>query len=157
MTQPAPLHRFDDGDVPVVAPRVACRNVDGEEVAVRLDDMTLFILGGSATTIWSWIEGRRDVRTLAASLAAWYGVERAEADEVVRAFLGALAERRLIAVEAGPGDLGPVEAPDAPRAYEPPAVLHEDPLEVLAVVCNTSYAGRFKCRAGPHVCYNVST
>lgn len=61
---------------------------------LRLDDM--------GCTVWSWIDGRRDVRTLAAMLAERYTLHPREAEASMTVFLRELGRRGIIALRPLP-------------------------------------------------------
>ncbi len=55
-------------------------------------------LDAMGCTVWSWIDGRRDVRTLAAMLAERYTLHPREAEASMTAFLRELGKRGIIAL-----------------------------------------------------------
>lgn len=65
---------------------------DGRPMMRRLQ------LDAMGQTVWSWIDGRRDVRTLAAMLAERYTLHPREAEASMTAFLRELGKRGIIAL-----------------------------------------------------------
>jgi hypothetical protein len=76
-------------------PKVAWQCLDGKAVLLDLDRNFAFGLNASGTFLWSRLEGR-DAASLAADLAAEFGLEAARALADVERFLSTLRERGLV-------------------------------------------------------------
>lgn len=82
--------------VPVKAAHTASQVIDGEAVILDIPGKTLRGLNPVASRIWQLIDGARPLHEIARSVAHEYGRTEIEVQRDVTAFLGELAERRVI-------------------------------------------------------------
>lgn len=112
MNEPTEPNRFATADVvstvttstvPERSADVVTRNIGGETILVpvrqRVGDLDhVFTLTPVATTIWGGMDGRRDVRELAALVCDEYDVEPQKAEEDLKSFVGELRAAGLIEI-----------------------------------------------------------
>jgi hypothetical protein len=79
--------------------RFAETDVDDEIVLMRLDNGEFFSMAGTAAATWRLIDGKRDRAGLVAALFETFGGDTAAMAADVDAFLDALREMGLIAVD----------------------------------------------------------
>ena len=83
-----------------IAEEVQWRRAGDEIVILDPRSASYFSLNGTAAHLWPLLAGGATLERLSEELAAAFGVDRAEADRDVAAFVDGLRERRL--VDGGP-------------------------------------------------------
>jgi len=81
------------------ADRFVETSIDDETVVMDLESGDFFSLSGSALTIWSLIDGRRDTAAILADLAAEYGTDEATIADEVAAFVTELADFGFLRID----------------------------------------------------------
>lgn len=116
------------------AKEVAAKVIDDEAILINLSTAVYYSMDGTGGRIWSLIEERHDLDTIAATLASEY----AESPDRCRADLETLAaqlieENLVLPAEDGPADGGP--APMRPtRPYTTPQLnVYRDMGDLLAL------------------------
>jgi hypothetical protein len=127
------------------APGLASRLIDGEEVVVSSRTKKVWALNPAGAFLWELADGSREVDELAALLAVARDIDRGQAGEEIEAFGADLAARGLLAWREVPGAASRRAkriAEQPPRNLsEPPRVIVEEPLQVLAGTCDSNSAG----------------
>lgn len=111
---------------------VAAEVIDGEAVIINLSDGMYFTMDGVGAEVWRLVEQGCSLRTMAACLAARYGVDEArvlaDLDEVAAALLAA----ELVVAEDGHAAGGALDG-DPPDYAKPELVSYSDMADVLAL------------------------
>jgi hypothetical protein len=79
-----------------IAPEIVHETVDGEVIAIDLDDGSYYSLAGSGPAIWELLGRGASEAEIGAALAERFEAERPEIDAAVSALLGQLQENGLI-------------------------------------------------------------
>ena len=116
------------------AGEVAAKIIDDEAILINLSTAVYYSMDGTGGRIWSLIEGRHDLETIAATLAAEYAQPpercRADVDRLARQLL---EENLVVAAVEAPADGGPA-AVAAARPYAPPELnVYRDMGDLLAL------------------------
>ncbi|HOX05927.1 MAG TPA: PqqD family protein [Planctomycetota bacterium] len=124
---------------PTHAPGLASRLVGGEEVVVSPRAGRIWTFNAAGALVWELADGSHEVEEIATLLAGARGIDRGQAHDEIEAFGDELAARGLL----GWGQVPGVTSRRAKRAAgsppsglaEPPRVMVEDKLQVLAGAC----------------------
>jgi len=130
---------------PVHGPGLASRLVGGEEVVVSPRAGKIWVLNAAGAYLWELADGSTELEELAGMLARARGSDRGVALEEIEAFTQDLAARGLVTWRAVPsaGSARARRAASAPAEFaEPPAVVAEEPLQVLAGACTSGTNGQ---------------
>jgi hypothetical protein len=84
-------------DIPVHAPGVMSRLVDGEMVLVHPAQGKVRVLNRVGTRLWELADGRRSVEEMAGAIAAEYGIDLDRARSDTLAFCADLVDRGVLA------------------------------------------------------------
>lgn len=94
-----------------IAPGIVHETVDGEVIAIDLDDGSYYSLAGSGPAIWELLGGGASEAEIAAALAARFEAEEPEIDAAVSSLFSRLRENGLIvATEEGGSDAPPAHS-----------------------------------------------
>jgi hypothetical protein len=85
-------------DVPVHAPGVINRLIDGEMVLVHPAQGMVRVLNQVGARLWELVDGQRSVEEIAATIAAEYPVSRDRAKSDALAFCADLMDRGVLAL-----------------------------------------------------------
>jgi hypothetical protein len=115
---------------------VAAKVIDGELIVIRLSDGTYYSMDNVGARVWELIEARRDLSSMARTIAGWYGapIDRVEA-EIAGLVEELVGERLVVAADGGP-DPGPTASPapaDLPDYETPRLNVYRDMGNLLAL------------------------
>lgn len=92
MTRPI----VSENSIPVPAPGVVARIMDGEAVLVHPERGEVKVVNALGARIWAWMDGERTVSHLVELICETYDVEGETARADAIRFLGQLCDRELI-------------------------------------------------------------
>jgi len=128
-------------------PGLASRPVGGEEVVVSPRAGKVWALNAAGAFLWELADGSLELDELAGLLALARGTDRGQALEEMEVFTDDLVARGLLAwrqVPCAGGARARRAAEHPPRELaEPPRVLVEEPLQVLAGGCDSAHNGNW--------------
>lgn len=136
----------------VHTPGLASRLIGGEEVIVSPKTSRVWVLNSAGAHVWELADGSLEFDEIAGRLAASRGIDAAAAHEELDALCQDLANRGLLIWRQAPG------APSArsqraaalrPKLPEPPRMLAEETLQVVAGLCDSGYSGLGFCMTWP--------
>mgnify|MGYP000916667919 CR=1 FL=1 len=126
-------------------PGLASRMIGGEEVVVSSRAGRIWSLNPAGAFLWELSDGSFELDDLAGMLAIARGIDRGQATEEIEAFTDDLVARGLFGwreVPSVPSRRAARAAGHPPKGLaEPPRVLAEESLQVLASTCDSSHSG----------------
>ena len=131
---------------PIHSPSLASRRVGAEGVIVSPRAGKVWALNEAGALLWEMADGSFELQEMADKVESARGLPRGGALEEVGQFFEDLAARNLIAWREVPG-VGGARARRAAGSVPaslaaPPAVISEEPLQVLAGACNSNHTGQ---------------
>ncbi len=116
---------------------VVYREVDGEGVAVNLQENRIYVLNRTANFAWSLADGTRSAERITAALAEAFAVDPAAVSADLKRLWKVLCDSDLLVLLPSAAQAATKESSsDQPfqitHAYLPPAIESELPLEVIA-------------------------
>lgn len=112
-----------------IAPGIVHETVDGEVIAIDLDDGSYYSLAGSGPAIWELLEGGASEAEIGAALAASFEAEEAEIGAAVSALLGQMQENGLIVASEGGGSGAPPARSSEKSPFEVPRLERYDDMK----------------------------
>lgn len=103
-----------------IAPGIVHETVDGEVIAIDLEDGSYYSLAGSGPAIWELLVGGASEAEIGAALATRFEAEKAEIDAAVPALLGQLQENGLIVASEEGGSGVPASGSSEKSPFETP-------------------------------------
>lgn len=86
-------------------PRVVDDTIDGETILVNLKNGNYYSFDKLGVIFWEAISRRMDLDALSAALSRKHNAEKEKTDKLVREFIHALLEEKLITLEETEGEL----------------------------------------------------
>ena len=116
---------------------VVYREVDGEGVAVNLQENRIYVLNRTANFAWSLADGTRSAKRIAAALAEAFAADSADVSADLERLWAVLSDSNLLALLPSAAQTATeASSSDQPfqttHTYMPPAIESELPLEVIA-------------------------
>ena len=116
---------------------VVYREVDGEGVAVNLQENRIYVLNRTANFAWSLADGTRSAKRIAATLAEAFAADSADVSADLERLWAVLSDSNLLALlpnaaQTAAGASSSDQPFQTTHTYMPPAIESELPLEVIA-------------------------
>jgi hypothetical protein len=131
---------------PIHSPSLASRRVGSEGVIISPKAGKVWALNEAGALLWEMADGSFELQEMAGRIEAARGLAQGGVLDEVGQFFEDLAARNLVFWREVPGVGGARArraAESVPAALaEPPAVISEEPLNVLAGACNSGHTGQ---------------